>query len=159
MMLSFFVLRSRPMEKKTDIFEVIASKDNLHIRFSSFLEYIDRVCKTVTQFLKSNQEELVPHLFAIHLVLREGLTNAVRHGNKNDPDKLVEFQLKIDKTKSIYLEIADQGEGFDWKKQQLSGLPEDEDHGRGIPIMKTYFTRYSYNKKGNRLYLEKTLSS
>lgn len=159
MMLSFFVLRYRPMEKETDIFEVVASKDNLHIRFSSFLEYIDRVCKTVTQFLKSDQEELVPHLFAIHLVLREGLTNAVRHGNKNDPDKLVEFQLKIDKTKSIYLEIADQGEGFDWKKQQLSGLPEDEDHGRGIPIMKTYFTRYSYNKKGNRLYLEKTLSS
>ncbi len=146
------------MEKETDIFEVIASKDNLHIRFSSFLEYIDRVCKTVTQFLKPDQEALVPHLFAIHLVLREGLTNAVRHGNKNDPDKLVEFQLKIDKTKSIYLEIADQGEGFDWKKQQLARLPEDEDHGRGLPIMETYFTRYSYNQKGNHLYLEKKIS-
>jgi serine/threonine-protein kinase RsbW len=147
------------MEKATGIFEVTVSKDTLHIRFSSFLEYIDRVCKTVAQFLKSDHKELVHHLFAIHLVLREGLANAVHHGNKNDPDKLVEFQLKIDKTKSIYLEIADQGEGFYWKGQQLSKLPEDEDHGRGIPIMEIYFTRYSYNKKGNHLYLEKTLSS
>jgi len=147
------------MEKDTDIFEVTRSKDNLYIRFSSFLEYIDEVCKTVTLFLKSDQQEVVPHLFAIHLVLREGLTNAVRHGNKSDPDKLVEFQLKIDKGKSICLEIADQGEGFDWKKQQVSGLPEDEDHGRGLPIMETYFTRYSYNQKGNRLYLEKSISS
>ncbi|RLB87986.1 MAG: ATP-binding protein [Deltaproteobacteria bacterium] len=147
------------MEKKMDVFEVIASKDTLHIRFSSFLEYIDEVCKTVTRFLKSDQEELASHLFAIHLVLREGLTNAVRHGNKNDPDKLVEFQLKINRGKSICIEIADQGEGFDWKKQQLSGLPEDEDHGRGMAIMETYFTRYSYNQRGNRLYLEKKIFS
>jgi serine/threonine-protein kinase RsbW len=158
MMLSFFALRYRPMEKETDIFKVTASKNTLDIRFSSFLEYIDEVCKTVTQFLESGHKEVVPHLFAIHLVLREGLTNAIRHGNKSDPDKLVECQLKID-NKSIYFEIADQGEGFDWKDQQFSGFPEDEDHGRGIPIMKTYFTRYSYNQKGNRLYLEKTLSS
>jgi len=156
--LFFFALRYRSLEKETDIFEVTASKDTLHIRFSSFLEYVDEVCKTVTQFLESVHKEVVPHLFAIHLVLREGLTNAVRHGNKSDPDKLVEFQLKID-NKSIYLEIADQGEGFDWKDQPFSGLPEDEDHGRGIPIMKTYFTRYSYNQKGNRLYLEKIFFS
>ena len=145
------------MEKETDIFEVIMTTDTLHIRFSSFLEYIDEVCKTVTRFLRSGREEVVPHLFAIHLVLREGLTNAVRHGNKNDPYKLVDFQLKINRGKSICIEIADQGEGFDWKKQQLSGLPEDEDHGRGIPIMETYFTRYSYNQKGNHLYLEKKI--
>jgi len=147
------------MEKDIDIFEVTTSKDNLHIRFSPFLEYIDQACKTVTQFLKSGHKEVVPHLFAIHLVLREGLTNAVRHGNKSDPDKLVEFQLKINRGTSICFEIVDQGEGFDWKKQQLSELPEDEDHGRGILIMGSYFTRYSYNQKGNRLYLEKTLSS
>ena len=147
------------MEKETDIFEVIASKNTLHIRFSSFFEHIDEVCKTVTQFLESDQKALVPHLFAIHLVLREGLTNAVRHGNKNDPAKRVDFQLKINRRNSISIEIADQGEGFDWKAKPLSGVPEDEDHGRGIPIMKSYFTRYSYNQRGNRLYLEKKIFS
>jgi serine/threonine-protein kinase RsbW len=159
MILFFFALRYRSMEKDIDIFEITRSKDYLHIRFSSFLEYIDDACEAVTQFLKSGHREVVPHLFAIHLVMREGLANAVRHGNKNDPDKLVEFQLKINRGKSICLEIADQGEGFDWKKQQFSGLPGDTTHGRGIFIMGTYFTRYSYNEKGNRLYLGKTLSS
>ncbi len=159
MMLFFFALRYRSMEKDIDIFEITTSKDNLHIRFSSFPEYIDDACKAVTQFLKSGHKEVVPHLFAIHLVLREGLINAVRHGNKSDPYKLVDFQLKINRGNAICIEIADQGEGFDWKGQQFSGLPEDEDHGRGIPIMKTYFTRYSYNQKGNRLYLEKKIFS
>ena len=146
------------MEKEFDIFEVIESKDTLHIRFSSYFEYIDEVCKTVTNFLTSRQEGVAPHMFATNLVLREGLTNAVRHGNQNDPKKLVDFQLEIDGTKFILLKIEDQGEGFDWKKQQISDLPGEADHGRGIPIMKTYFTRYSYNKKGNLLYLEKNLS-
>jgi len=145
------------MEKEFDLFEVIESKDTLHIRFSSYLEYIDEVCKTVTNFLRSRQERLAPHMFATNLVLREGLTNAVRHGNKNDPDKIVDVQLKIDRGKTISLQIADQGEGFDWKAQQTAELPKEEDHGRGIPIMETYFTSYSYNPKGNLLYLEKTI--
>jgi len=145
------------MDKETGIFEVTGSKDKLHIRFSSFLEYIDEACKAVTRFLESEQEGLAHHLFAINLVLREGLTNAVRHGNKNDPDKLVDFQLKIDGEKFILLKIADQGEGFDWKTQQASELPGKEGHGRGVHIMETYFTRYSYNPKGNILYLEKKI--
>ncbi len=146
------------MEKGTNIFEEIASRDKLHIRFSSFMGNIDEVCKRVTLFLESKQEGIAPHLFSINLVLREGLTNAVRHGNQNDPKKLVDFQLEIAGGKFILLKIEDQGEGFDWKKQQSAGLPGDADHGRGIPIMETYFTRYSYNKKGNLLYLEKTIS-
>ncbi len=145
------------MEKEFDIFEVIESKDTLHIRFSSYFEYIDEVCKTVTNFLTSRQEGVASHMFATNLVLREGLTNAVRHGNKNDPDKIVDVQLEIDKGKTISLQIADQGEGFDWKAQQTAELPEEADHGRGIHIMETYFTRYSYNPKGNLLYLEKTI--
>ena len=146
------------MENEFDIFEVIESKETLHIRFSSYMEYIDEVCKTVTKFLTSTQEGLAPHMFATNLVLREGLTNAVRHGNKNDPDKTVDIQLKIDRGKTLFLQIADQGEGFDWKAQQTAKLPEEEDHGRGIHIMETYFTRYSYNPKGNLLYLEKTIA-
>lgn len=147
------------MEKEFDIFEVIESKDILHVRFSSYLEYIDEVCMAVTKFLTSKLEGAAPHMFAVNLVLREGLTNAVRHGNKNDPGKIVDFQLKIDRGKAILLEIADQGEGFDWKAQQTEELPGEADHGRGIHIMGTYFTRYSYNPKGNLLYLEKTIAS
>jgi serine/threonine-protein kinase RsbW len=146
------------MEKETGIFEVLESRDMLHIRFSSLMGHIDEVSRAVTCFLSSEQAGISPHLFAVHLVLREGLTNAVRHGNKNDPEKLVDFQLEIVPGKAILLKIEDQGEGFDWKKQQASRRINDADHGRGIPIMESYFTRFSYNQKGNVLYLEKTIS-
>ena len=73
--------------------------------------------------------------------------------------RLWTFILIIDKEKFIFLTITDQGEGFDWKTLQRAALPEDEDYGRGIHIMETYFTRYSYNPKGNILYLEKEISA
>jgi nitrate/nitrite-specific signal transduction histidine kinase len=50
------------------------------------------------------------------------LTNAVRHGNRNDPGKTVDFRIQINDMKSIALRIADQGEGFDWQKQKTTGL-------------------------------------
>lgn len=146
------------MAEKTGIFEVGQAKNQLNIRFSSCMANIDQVCKIVTQFLESQHPGIAPHLFSINLVLREGLTNAVRHGNKNDPDKTVEFHLEIVGEKTIHVKITDQGEGFDWKKQSASGISEEADHGRGIPIMGTYVTRYVYNPKGNILYLEKKIS-
>ena len=146
------------MEKENEIFEVTTSRGKLQIRFSSFLKYIDETCAVVGRFLASKQEGIDSHMFAINLVLREGLINAVRHGNQNDPEKLVDVQLELDRGNCILIKIADQGDGFDWKKQQCSEVPEDADHGRGICIMETYSTRYSYNSKGNLLYLEKTIS-
>lgn len=146
------------MEKENESFEVTASRGKLHIRFPSFLKYIDQTCTVVGRFLASKQEGIDPHMFAINLILREGLTNAVRHGNKNDPDKLVDVQLEIDRGNRIIIKIADQGDGFDWKKQQCPLVPEEADHGRGIRIMETYSTRYSYNSKGNLLCLEKVIS-
>jgi serine/threonine-protein kinase RsbW len=121
------------------------------------MAHIDRVCEAVTRFIHETHPLLSCHLFAINLVIREGLTNAVRHGNRNDPGKTVDFRIQINDMKSIALRIADQGEGFDWQKQKTTGLLSDADHGRGIPIMQTYFSAYSYNSRGNILYLEKDI--
>ncbi len=147
------------MAENPGIFEVKRTRNKLSIRFSSFLTHIDEVCSIVTRFLESHHPGIAPHLFSINLVLREGLTNAVRHGNKNDPEKTVDFQLELAGEKTIFLKITDQGEGFDWKKQPGCDLSEAADHGRGIPIMETYVTRYLYNPKGNILYMEKKISS
>ncbi|NOX34490.1 MAG: ATP-binding protein [Deltaproteobacteria bacterium] len=125
--------------------------------FSSTMGNIDDVCKRSTTYLKSEVKGIEKLLFPINLVIREGLTNAVRHGNANDPEKKVRFLLTIVNHESIKLMIEDEGEGFDWRKQKSGELPEDMDHGRGIIIMDTYFTHYSYNDKGNILYLEKNI--
>lgn len=137
------------------VFEEGKSNNRLDIRFSSTMTLIDDVCTSVTRFMASRKMNPAPDFFAVNLVIREGLTNAIRHGNKKDPSKMVWFRMKIDKDNTIRVSIADQGKGFDWSGAQSAPLPEKADHGRGMFIMKTYFDRCGYNNAGNVLYLEK----
>ena len=140
-------------------FEVLQTSDSISFVFSSTFDNIDRVCERATRFLQSKLQNISNQLFSINLVVREGLTNAVRHGNASDPEKNVKCLLLIENKKKIKFVIEDQGNGFDWQKQQQVQTDDNKDHGRGFLIIQTYFTRYSYNKKGNILYLEKDISS
>lgn len=144
------------MPKKIGKFEMHQTSTAIDILFSSCLKNIDAVCRIVTKYLLCRLPVLhrPDHLFAVNLVMREALTNAVLHGNKNDPTKDVRFVLKTVGDTSIHLAIEDQGNGFDWRKYQGFALPASMAHGRGISIMETYFTRYAYNEKGNKLFLQ-----
>lgn len=139
------------------IYESKESDTSLEVRCSSTMKYVDDICTAATAFLESKGEAFTPHIFSINLVMREGLTNAVRHGNKSDPDKTIDFSLEVDTDNIIRVRIADQGEGFDWRNVREHPLSDVADHGRGMPIMKAYFSHYRYNKKGNVLFLEKLI--
>ena len=145
------------MTEDRDLFEVDVSKTRLEIRFSSDLKQIDRVCTRTDAFLNTLPQIRKPHLFSIHLVIREGLTNAVRHGNKNDPEKAVYLSIDAASKRHLRLTIKDEGDGFDWRNVTAKSVDEAVESGRGIPIMEAYFTRYGYNRKGNVLYLEKDI--
>jgi len=142
---------------ETKSFELKKYENGLDIRFSSTLAHIDEVCTSVTQFMKSRGKNFYSHIFAVNLVVREGLTNAVRHGNKNDPDKMVGFRMEIDPSQTIQIRIQDQGDGFDWQAARQAQQFEQEDHGRGMPIMETYCDGYEYNSTGNVLFLVKEI--
>jgi len=140
------------------VFDVLQKKGSIHFTFSSTLGNVDDVCEQALAYLRSRMKCIGSLLFAVNLVTREGLTNAVRHGNSGDPGKLVKFKLSLENSESIIkIVIEDQGGGFDWQKQQSVAALDEDDHGRGIKIMETYFNRYSYNAKGNILYLEKNV--
>lgn len=145
------------MSLERNDFNVRKTADSIDFTFSSTMGNIDDVCEQTTHYIQSKIQGIEAVLFSINLVIREGLTNAVRHGNQSDPGKMVRFLLTIVNNESIKLMIQDEGEGFDWRKQQAKDLPENADHGRGIMIIKSYFTHYSYNDKGNVLYLEKNI--
>lgn len=143
------------MKSNLDVYEIQEEKDRILIRFSSTMEYIDCACAAVLLFLKSRGATFFPHLFAVNLGMREAMANAVRHGNKYDQGKLVSMELDLSWDKWIRMKICDQGPGFEWVQIQNQVAPDDSDHGRGMSIMQTYFDRFSYNEKGNILYLEK----
>ncbi|HKL83652.1 MAG TPA: ATP-binding protein [Desulfobacter sp.] len=143
------------MSEVLDFYEIKVEEDRVFIRCSSAMEHIDTACASVLLFLRSKGPKFFPHLFAVSLGMREAMANAVRHGNKYDLGKFVSMELDISRDNWICMKISDQGPGFEWMQIQNHVAPDEADHGRGISIMRTYFDRVSYNKKGNILYLAK----
>lgn len=95
-------------------------------------------------------------VFGVRLALEEALVNAIKHGNRMDPDKVVRIRWEVDEA-HIKVVIEDQGEGFD-----VSDVPDptddenlDKPGGRGIMLMRSFMSEVSYNDSGNRLTLVK----
>jgi anti-sigma regulatory factor (Ser/Thr protein kinase) len=93
-------------------------------------------------------------LFAVRVILFEAVNNALRHGNGNEPGKLVHVRYLVTPTE-VLVEVRDQGKGFD-----PSALPDprkDENvrrlHGRGVLLMRSFATWLSFNREGNQVTL------
>ena len=141
-------------------FDVQQKKDRLDIVLSSTMELIDRADRIVKHVM--NEQGLGRFAFAVRVVMREGLTNAVRHGHHHDPTQRIHFHLTFGKDR-LTMVVEDQGEGFDWKTALAQASLENndgtlKDHGRGFLIMSDYFDTWTYNEKGNVLTLVKHLS-
>ncbi|MBY0587233.1 ATP-binding protein [bacterium] len=89
-------------------------------------------------------------LFAIRLSLEEALINAIKHGNRLDPQKMVQIRYRIDH-QSFHIEIEDEGPGFDPKSIPDPTLPENLERpsGRGLLLMRAYMTNCDWLDRGN----------
>ena len=94
--------------------------------------------------------------FAIKLALEEAMTNAIKHGNRNDPTKRITIRYSITPDQVVIL-VRDQGAGF-----QPVAVP-DPTHpdrlplptGRGIMLMRAYMTEVYYREGGTEVCLIK----
>jgi len=135
------------MQDKKKI-EISKSEKQLSISFSSSMDIIDKIDIETRRLLKDELDD--SHIFALSLCMREGLTNAIKHGHRLDTDKITQYTLTIGE-KTIIIEIEDQGEGFDWRKVRKKKTNPKLDHGRGLTIINEYCSEYRYNEKGNKL--------
>ncbi len=94
--------------------------------------------------------------FHISLAAEEALVNAVTHGNKNDPEKLVAIRFHEENSKAC-LEVEDEGKGFD-----PNSVPDPRDGngatkpgGRGILLMKSFMNTVRFLHNGRCVVLEK----
>jgi anti-sigma regulatory factor (Ser/Thr protein kinase) len=92
--------------------------------------------------------------FAVGLVLREAISNAIRHGHRGDRSRTVLVGSHVSPD-AVFIEITDEGCGFD---PHLISDPLSEDNQRGQPrwgllLMRIYMSWVRFNKRGNRVLL------
>lgn len=99
-------------------------------------------------------------VYGVHLALEEALVNAIRHGNRSDPQKEVGLRFYLADA-ALRIEIEDEGAGFD--PAQLPDPTDDEfldrPNGRGVLLIRTFMTRVDYLGRGNLCVMEKEKSS
>ena len=88
----------------------------------------------------------------MQLALEEGLANAIKHGNKMDPEKKVTVECFLNED-IVRVVIQDEGPGFDVNEVPDPTLPEnlDKPSGRGVMLMKAFMDDVLYNEVGNQL--------
>ena len=126
--------------------------NEIRLSFPATLENVDRTSDKIARIFRD--AGIKKDNFNILLGIREAFTNAVKHGSRCDSSKHVRVYL-IFNERHLIAEVADEGEGFDWKSYLKKNLPSKEESGRGLAIMKAVFTKVKYNPKGNRLILKK----
>lgn len=94
--------------------------------------------------------------FAIKLALEEALTNAIKHGNRNDVSKRLVVRYAINPRQAVIM-VRDEGHGF--RPVTVPDPTADENlerpNGRGIMLMHAYMTRVHFNKAGNEVWMLK----
>ncbi len=97
-----------------------------------------------------------PERSNLFVALDEAFVNAVKHGNKNDPAKLVRITAELTPKEASFT-VEDEGEGFDIRE-----IPDPCDpanlfrtSGRGVLLIYNIMDEVEYNAQGNRVKMVK----
>ena len=93
-----------------------------------------------------------PERSNLFVALDEAFVNAVKHGNKNDPSKLLKITAELSPKEASFT-VEDEGEGFDIRE-----IPDPCDpanlfrtSGRGVLLIYNIMDEVEYNAQGNRV--------
>jgi len=120
------------------------------------VEALDRVMSLV-QTLPCAEGDLAD----LRLAIAEALSNAVIHGNREDPDKTVCICAGCDGQSRLLIAVTDEGDGFD-----PTVLPDctaagniGSSHGRGVFLMRCLVDDVEFNLGGRQVVLRKRLAT
>ena len=93
-----------------------------------------------------------PERSNLFVALDEAFVNAVKHGNKNDLNKLVKITAELSPKEAAFT-VEDEGEGFDIREIPDPCDPENlfRTSGRGVLLIYNIMDEVEYNAQGNRV--------
>lgn len=133
------------------MFDITPLHDGFNVEMGSDLDNVDRCVDLIREFLGKRGAQC--HLFALALLTREAVNNAMIHGNLLDPAKTVRVRFR-ERDGGFDLAVEDQGPGFDWQRHMQTSSSVEEVRGRGHEIYRNYARAVRYNDTGNVLTLE-----
>jgi anti-sigma regulatory factor (Ser/Thr protein kinase) len=94
--------------------------------------------------------------FAVELLCREALANAIEHGCRFDPAKRISIALGM-VGDTVVCRVHDEGVGFDFAVLPVDEPDELRERRNGIRIMKLYSDRCYFEDEGRTLVFERLI--
>jgi serine/threonine-protein kinase RsbW len=134
-----------------------------HCRFVELQQFLQSRVEVISPFLNqlmlfiASLREADGSAIDIELALREALTNAVIHGNHEDPDRRVYVVFRCSTDGEVSITIRDQGQGFDGRAVPDPTAPEKllSTHGRGIYLMRALMDEVWFEEGGAVVHMRK----
>jgi serine/threonine-protein kinase RsbW len=119
----------------------------------AYHELVQEILCTLQELGWPNEE-----LFGVHMALEESISNAVRHGNKEDPMKQVHVECELSE-KRFFAKVCDEGLGYNPEKVPDCCSTENlkASGGRGLKLICAYMTSVKHTDRGRCLKMEKVL--
>jgi serine/threonine-protein kinase RsbW len=126
--------------------EWIFCSENIFKSERNSVNLIEPILNSLKDALSMKDE----NFYNIMIAVTEGVNNAINHGNKLNPDKIVEFSVKADENK-LHVRISDQGTGFDPNTIADCLEPENllKSSGRGVFIIRELMDDVRIESSGN----------
>ena len=133
----------QPFHEKIDI-ELPSDLSLMNTVLEFLLDRVDKI-----GLVKTEQSNLF-------VALDEAFVNAVKHGNRSDPTKLVRVTAELSPHEAIFT-VEDEGDGFD-----VCEIPDPRDptnlfksSGRGVLLIYNIMDEVEYSQRGTRLRMVK----
>src|SRR5579863_5828228 len=109
---------------------------NLNVTLAADKQAVDSVVQRIMEVIRG-MDCAEGKEYAIELALSEALANAVVHGAKSDPSKIVECDVVCDQNRSLLIVVRDPGNGFDPARLPSPIVGENifAGHGRGVYLI------------------------
>lgn len=144
---------SPPEDPRTSfVFDAGTLTAKLSVTFLADRNAVDSVVCSVMKVIR--EMKCVPgNEDDIELALTEAFANAVVHGAKSDPSKLIECDVACDEQRGILIVVRDPGEGFDPTKiaNPCEGENLYSSHGRGIYLINQLMDDVQFHNNGTEI--------
>ncbi len=112
------------------------------------LRLVERLVEDVSQIYNLNEDCYGNMLIAV----TEAVNNAIHHGNKNNPDKMVKIGFEVDNGLLVF-SVSDEGPGFDYQSLPDPTDPNNIDklNGRGVFLMSSLSDSIQFDKNGSKV--------